>query len=441
MRALGLVLLAGMAGHASVLGVSTAAPSLTEARVRAELRAADQRPWLEYLLRSQRHMAADKAALAAERAGMTVLPAQAKEGFSGRAIPLNAGEAYYRSAEARRLGDAILSFQTPAGGWSKNLALDAPRARGEGYTSNNLSRFPGVDDFDAPIDPGWNYVGTLDNDATNTELRFLALLSAAWPGREGAAYRASFVRGIEYLLAAQYPNGGWPQVWPLEGGYHDAITFNDNAVTETAETLTLAAGGGRMQVVSAPPLARGDYSFVPEDVRFQAKLAVGHALDCILRSQQRVGGVLTVWPQQVDPLSWQPVAGRNYEPAALSSGESAGVMEYLMEVQDPSPGVVRAVEAAAAWFAAHKIIGYTWSGGRSTPGGRKLTAAAGAGPLWARYYSLATGKPVFGDRDKTIHDDVMELSLERRNGYAWYTDGPERVLAEVPVWKKRQGKN
>ena len=82
MRALGLVLLAGMAGHASVLGVSTAAPSLTEARVRAELRAADQRPWLEYLLRSQRQMAADKAALAAERAGMTVLPAQAKEGVA-----------------------------------------------------------------------------------------------------------------------------------------------------------------------------------------------------------------------------------------------------------------------------------------------------------------------------------------------------------------------
>jgi len=156
--------------------------------------------------------------------------------------------------------------------------------------------------------------------------------------------------------------------------------------------------------------------------------------------------VLTVWSQQVDPLTLQPVSGRNFEPAALSSGESASVMEYLMAVPNPSPEVVRAVESAAAWFEAHKIMGYTWSGGRTTPGGRKLTAVAGAGPLWARYYSLGDsahggGKPVFGDRDKTIHDDVMELSLERRNGYAWYSNGPERVLAEVPGWKKSLGKN
>jgi PelA/Pel-15E family pectate lyase len=39
---------------------------------------------------------------------------------------------------------------------------------------------------------------------------------------------------VRYLLAAQFPNGGWPQVWPLEGGYHDAVTFNDNAVSEAA---------------------------------------------------------------------------------------------------------------------------------------------------------------------------------------------------------------
>jgi len=45
-----------------------------------------------------------------------------------------------------------------------------------------------------------------------------------------------------YLLAAQFPNGGWPQVWPLEGGYHDAITYNDNAVIESPETLTAISG-------------------------------------------------------------------------------------------------------------------------------------------------------------------------------------------------------
>ena len=141
------------------------------------------------------------------------------------------------------------------------------------------------------------------------------------------------------------------------------------------------------------------------------------------------------WAQQHDPLTLAPVAARNFEPEALSSGESASVMEYLMSLSHPSPAVVRSVDAAAAWFEAHKIMDYEWSGGRNTPGGRKLTASPGAGPLWARYSSLTTGKPIFGDRDKTIHDDVMDLTLERRNGYAWYGNGPEKTLQAYAAWK------
>ena len=121
---------------------------------------------------------------------------------------------------------------------------------------------------------------------------------------------------------------------------------------------------------------------------------------------------------------------------SLSSGESASVMEYLMSLPKPSPAVVRAVDAAAAWFEASKVMGYAWVGGRGTPGGRTFKPVEGAGPLWARYYSLTTGKPIFGDRDKTIHDDVMELSLERRNGYGWYGASPEKTLKEYAEWKK-----
>ncbi len=107
-------------------------------------------------------------------------------------------------------------------------------------------------DFDEPADHNWHYVGTLDNDATNTELHFLARLSAALPGHDGDPYRAGFLRGMRYLLNAQFPNGGWPQVWPLEGGYHDAITFNDDAVTESAELLTDAATGQRITTRPTP---------------------------------------------------------------------------------------------------------------------------------------------------------------------------------------------
>ena len=48
---------------------------------------------------------------------------------------------------------------------------------------------------------------------------------------------------------------------------------------------------------------------------------------------------------------------------------------------------------------------------------------------------LGTDRPLFGDRDKTIHDDVMEISKERRKGYRWFSDRPSRALQEYHRWK------
>jgi PelA/Pel-15E family pectate lyase len=72
-------------------------------------------------------------------------------------------------------------------------------------------------------------------------------------------------------------------------------------------------------------------------------------------------------------------------------------------------------------------------------GGRQLKAKDGAGPIWARYYSVTTEKPIFGDRDKTLHDDVNELSLERRNGYAWYGNGEQKTVEGYAAWAKTNG--
>ena len=63
-------------------------------------------------------------------------------------------------------------------------------------------------------------------------------------------------------------------------------------------------------------------------------------------------------------------------------------------------------------------------------------AAPGAGPIWSRFYQIGTDKPIFGDRDKTIHDDVDDLSRERRNGYAWFNTGGAATLAEYKTWEQ-----
>jgi len=425
---------------------------------------AQRGPWLDYLKRSEAQMLADKAALAKEREGLAVVPGLPKQGFSARSMPLHRAPEYYKSDEARKVGDTILSFQTPGGGWSKNLDFGVgPRLKGQIYATANLPPTPQPkDDYDYPKDENWHYISTLDNDATNTEIHFLAELSAALPGKEGDAYRTAILQGIEFLLHAQYPNGGWPQVWPLEGGYHDAITYNDDAVTESAETLTLAANAAKTatepeemdpamvemmrqagRAVPEQHAATEDFSFVPAAMRARAKAAAAKALECILATQLKVpaadgkGVVLTVWAQQNDPLTLAPVSARNYEMPSLSSGESASVMEYLMSLPKPTPAVVHSVDAAAAWFEASKVMGYGWVGERRSPS-RKFVPVAGAGPLWARYYSLTTGKPIFGDRDKTIHDDVNELSAERLNGYGWYGAAPEKALKEYAEWKKKR---
>jgi len=405
---------------AAIIGTSTAAPPLTIDRI-AQLPAAKRAAWNEYLQRSDRQMAADRAALAGElrRAGLEH-PLTPPSGSSARSLPLSRPPEWYGSAEAKRLAEIAASFQTPAGGWSKNLNMVGhPRRPGEHFAPNNLSRFLSGGDFDAPRDPEWTYVGTLDNDATNTEIRFLAKVCAA-QADEAERFRAAVLRGIDYLLAAQYPNGGWPQVWPLQGGYHDAITLNDGAMIQTMEVLADVAAG------NAP------FAFVEADTRRRAAAAGKRGITCILASQIVVNGRRTVWAQQHDMLTLSPVAARNYEPAAQSSSESAQVLLFLMGLPSPDKAEVTAIEDGVRWLKHTAIEGNEYSRG---PDGRSLVDAPGAGPIWSRFYAVGTDQPIFGDRDRTIHDSVNEISAERRNGYSWYNAAAKEALDRYAVWR------
>ena len=422
--ALALALLCG-AAHAAVVGTNTPAQPISAARIQA-LPARDRDVWQAYLARSQQQNLADRAALAAELKPGQPAPPPPEEGPGGpKAMPLDRDPAWYATPQARHVADVIVSFQTPAGGWSKNQPrTGALRQPGQPYAPDNVSKYLAADDFDTPRDPHWNYVGTLDNDATITELRFLARVAGQAPGAEGEAWRASFLRGVRYLLAAQFPNGGWPQVWPLEGGYHDAITYNDDAVSEAASLLTDVSNG------------RGDYAFAPAHLRKQAGAAAERAVACVLATQVVVNGKRTIWAQQHDALTLKPVAGRNFEPAELSTEESADLLVYLMSLPHPSPTLIAAVHAGADYLSANALHDQAWTGSRDTEGGRRLIPKPGAGPLWARYYTAATNTPIFGDRDKTIQDDVNALTLERRNGYAWFNTSPAKALDAYAIWKK-----
>jgi PelA/Pel-15E family pectate lyase len=387
--------------------VGTNPPTLPLSAERIAALPVDQHPaWRAYLARSETARRADEKFYAAElsRLGLAepIVPPR------GRGVSLTQPVAWHASAEGRRVADHLISFQTPAGGWNKNTDF-AAHARQPGERSG--------------FEHG--YVGTIDNDATHVPLQFLAKTVSALSADSAAAapYRAAFNRGVEYLLAAEFPNGGWPQVWPLEGGYHDMITFNDGAITNVLTFMNDLAAG------------RDAFAFAPTELRARARASVLRGISCILATQVLVEGRRTAWCQQHDPLTLAPTSARNYEMPSLSSGESAGLVLWLMQLPNPSPAIVTAVHGAAAWFQ-QTIMRDIIFKPASDGSGRAVIPTPGAGPIWPRYSEIGSNRPLFGDRDRTIHDDVSGISKERRNGYAWFSDTPKRALAHYEKWAK-----
>jgi PelA/Pel-15E family pectate lyase len=70
----------------------------------------------------------------------------------------------------------------------------------------------------------------------------------------------------------------------------------------------------------------------------------------------------------------------------------------------------------------------------SLPGRGHRQESPCSGAIWARYYQAGTDLPIFGDRDKSIHDSVSELSKERRNEYSWYNSDAQRALDRFDKW-------
>jgi len=300
---------------------------------------------------------------------------------------------WFASAEARRLADNVRSWQTDHGSWPKNGDTLSPRVP----SGNDSKR------------------GTFDNSATRNELRFLARVYQA---TGEPPYRESFLRGLKSILAAQHPSGGWPQSYPPRGGYARHITFNDGTMVGLMELLR--------------EVAREDlYAFVDAERREAARRAVDRGVDCILGCQIRVDKRLTAWCAQHDAETLEPRPARSYELESLSGAASAGVLLFLMGLEDPSPEIVTAVRAGVRWFESVQIKGIRQI---RVDGDKRIIADSNAPPLWARFYEIETQRPFFCGRDGVKRYRLADIESERRNGYAWYGDWGRRVLEHHARW-------
>jgi PelA/Pel-15E family pectate lyase len=315
---------------------------------------------------------------------------------------------------AKGIAENLLVYQYPSGGWPKNVDMAkplTPAARAE-------------------LEERAHDEATIDNGATTTQVAFLARVYAV---TQEPRYRSAAERGIDYLLAAQYPNGGWPQYFPPRKGYYTHITFNDGAMANVLEVLRGVAEG------------RVPYAWADADRRRRAAAAVARGIDCILKCQVVQDGKPTIWAAQHDEVTFAPAWARKFEPPSLASAESVGIVRFLMSIESPSPDIVAAIDGAAQWFERNKILGFRAEmvSAPTQPGGRDRVVIADpqAGPIWARFYELGTNRPLFMGRDSVVHYKLEEIEHERRVGYAWYNNSAASLLAkDYPRWRERLGR-
>jgi len=317
---------------------------------------------------------------------------------------------WYTSDEARQIADNVLLYQSEVGAWPKNT---------------NLAAKPESQEALKKITEGENG-NTIDNGATTTPMRYLALVYKA---TGEVRYKDAFIRGLDYLFEAQYDNGGWPQFYPLrDHGYYSEITYNDNAMINV------------MYLLRAISDKDDPYTFIDVNRIEEASIAIEKGVDCILKTQVKEGGKLTVWCAQYDQNTLEPAWARAYEPPSLSGSESVNIVRYLMEIDQPSPEIIEAVEGAVAWFEATKITGLKYRRGRAADGqwDAWVEEDPEAGPIWARFYELETNKPIFLGRDSQVHYTFAEIERERRTGYGYYTNAPAELLEkDYPEWKEK----
>lgn len=301
------------------------------------------------------------------------------------------GDRFYLDA-ATEAANALVYGQLVSGGWTNKVDFD-PSSSGVAQYRNGRGR-------------GKNN-SSLDDGQTQSALRFLVQVDKALEFKHGPIHEAALI-GLDALLSAQFPNGGFPQVWTgpvdpqpvvkanypdydwrTEGrikNYWDMYTLNDNVTGYVADTLIDA------------------YTHY-EDQRFLEALAkLGDFLLLAQMPEPQPG-----WAQQYN-YDMQPIWARRFEPPGVSGDETQEVLSTLMKIahvtQDDK--YLEGIPRAAKWLRRSLL-----------PDGQL-----------ARYYELKTNRPLYmtrrGDQYTLTYDDSNLPSH-----YGWKTESQLEELGKM----------
>jgi PelA/Pel-15E family pectate lyase len=312
------------------------------------------------------------------------------------------------------VAENMLLYQRKNGGWPKHFDKEKVDYHHTLTTEEQNELKSG---YESSID------ATIDNSATTKEIRYLA---KAYKKSGDKRFLNAVEKGVEYLLDAQYPNGGWPQYYPDFSSYRSEITYNDNAMVNALNVL--------VDVLEK----KNDMEVVDKSFEKNCESAVKRGIDCILKTQLKQKKKLTVWCAQYDAKTLKPAKARAYELPSLSGGESVGILRFLMKLNTPGPKIVAAVKAGVDWFKKSKIEGYSFDEIKTATGRDRVLTVKPGNIIWARFYDLKTNEPFFSGRDGKPKKSVAEIEQERRAGYAWYSDAPSKLInEEYPKWETK----
>lgn len=272
-------------------------------------------------------------------------------------------------------GMALVKGQLESGGWDNMIEFDPAERRRYRYRvdENDGSRLRNTTTF--------------DDDKSQSALRFLMQLDRVLEFEEGVIHEATMF-GLKSFLAAQYPNGAWPQrfselhdsaeypvveasypeSWSREfpgDNYQSYYTLNDNTISDLIETMLDA------------------YDVYGEEAALESAKRGGEFFLLAQMPEPQPG-----WAQQYT-REMHPAWARKFEPPAISGSESQGVMRTLLLLYDRT-GDERFLEPIP------RAIEYFRSSLRDD------------GRL-ARFYELGSNRPLYFTKDYvlTYSDDDM----------------------------------